>query len=77
MTLGFGCPGEFLFNFAYLHIGKQSGMTKNKRLANSKFPFDTCTKQCSDASTNPFLVLCLSSVFSVILVIPTSICMML
>lgn len=30
MTLdGFGCPGELLFNFAYLHIGKQSEMTKN------------------------------------------------
>lgn len=29
---GFGCPGELLFYFAYLHIGKQSEMTKNNDL---------------------------------------------
>lgn len=38
MTLnGLGVRESFFFNFAYLHIGKQSEMTKIKRLANSRF----------------------------------------
>lgn len=46
MTLdGFGCPGELLFNFAYLHIGKQSEMTKNNDLQIHFF-----TKHCMRCS---------------------------